>query len=121
MKDLESGDLHIRVSASEGKLLRLDWIGKSNARQPGSVLGPFLSGAANAALTQQATLEMHFERLEYFNSSTMTALIQFIHSLPDLKLKTKIVFDESLSWQRSSFEALRVFEQLDGFLSLESA
>ena len=69
-----------RLSKAETRILeqfgppesdRLDWRGKSNHRQPDTVLAPFFADMTSRAVSGQKALEMHFEQLEFFNSSTI--------------------------------------------------
>ena len=121
MEDLLTGDLTIAVS-EVGSGLRLDWRGKSNNREPSKVLAPFFAQAAQraATLSQKPVVEMHFEALEHFNSSTITALIQFIQTSRARGLGLIIVFDPAQKWQRLSFDALRIFDKGDGLLQFKN-
>jgi hypothetical protein len=121
MQDLLAGDLTVAVSELAGGL-RLDWKGKSNAREPAKVLAPFFVEVAKRAATLGAkpAVELHFEALEHFNSSTITALIQFIQTSRARGLQLIIVFDAAQKWQRLSFDALRIFDKGDGLLIFKS-
>ena len=119
MSDLVAGDLKITKS-EQGQTLRLDWRGKSNSREPAKLLQPFFGEIAQRAVEQKATVEMHFEALEHFNSSTITALIQFIQTSRSRGVPLSIVYDGAQKWQRLSFDALRIFEKSDGLLSFRS-
>lgn len=120
MDDFVAGELTIKPRLDDDHVIRLDWLGKSNARQPNAVLGPFFKEVTEEAAKRGATLEMHFEELEHFNSSTITALIQLIQELPQKNVKLVLVFDNGLKWQKLSFDALRIFEKTDGFLSFRT-
>jgi len=107
---LTSGDLRIDVTESGGALI-CTWTGKSNDRTPQTVLGPWFESLLAEA--GQSRVEMHFEKLEHFNSSTITALIRFIQSARGKAVRIAFVYDPNLKWQRLSFDALRVFEKGD--------
>src|SRR5579859_3941250 len=121
MNDLQAGDLTIAVSELAGAL-RLDWRGKSNNREPAKILSPFFAEVTKraAALGAKPAVEMHFEALEHFNSSTITSLIQFIQTSRSRGLQLIIVFDGAQKWQRLSFDALRIFDKGDGLLQFKS-
>jgi hypothetical protein len=121
MEDLQAGDLTVTVSELAGAL-RLDWKGKSNNREPAKILAPFFAEVAKraAALGGKPAVEMHFEALEHFNSSTITSLIQFIQTSRSRGLSLIIVFDAAQKWQRLSFDALRIFDKGDGLLQFKS-
>ncbi len=108
MQTLRAGDLSIAPQIHPTHL-RLDWQGRSGAREPSIVLVPYFEEACRAAAARQASIEMHFEDLEYFNSSTITALIQGIHLARAAGVRLVLIYRESLRWQRLSFDALRMF------------
>lgn len=119
MENLNSGDLSINVSEKDG-VLSLDWRGKSADRKPQLVLAPFFEQVAARAVASGKSIEMHFENLEHFNSSTITVLIQLIQKLRQQSVALRIVFNADFKWQRLSFDALRIFEKSDGLLTLQS-
>jgi hypothetical protein len=63
---------------------------------------------------------MHFERIEHFNSSTITALIRLIQTARKAGVKLVMVYDQNLKWQRLSFDALRVFDKNNELFQLRS-
>ena len=122
MESLTAGELKIEVSeTAEPALIRLLWTGKSRDQQPRKTLLPFFSVALAAAADKGAALELHFERLEYFNSSTITCIIHLIQDARGRGVKVVIVFDPVHKWQKLSFEALRAFAKADGLLELRAA
>lgn len=114
-----AGDLTIEVNEQSGEQIRLDWKGKSNDRQPGDTLVPFFEKVAAVAKESGARIEMHFEELEFFNSSTITVLIQLIQELRDQGVRLALLFNGGLKWQKLSCDALRMFERADGMLELK--
>jgi hypothetical protein len=105
MDTFVEGDLSIDVATRAGAIV-LSWRGKSNARDPENRLRAFFEGVANEATRMHAPVEMRLHALEYFNSSTLAAIIRMIRRLREQNTKTRILYEES-SWQRRSFEALR--------------
>jgi hypothetical protein len=85
------------------------WRGKSNSRYPAKVLDPFLSELAVKAGRAGLPVDMHFETLEYCNSSTISAIIRFIRAAKENKLQIRMIYSERASWQKLSFESLGVF------------
>jgi hypothetical protein len=120
MDNFNSGNLAIEVSKPQPTLMRLDWRGKSNDRQPGKMLTPFFATATAEAVSAKASMEMHFEKLEYFNSSTITSIIQLIQSLRQQKVPLTIFFAGNVKWQKLGFDALRIFEKGDGLLTFKA-
>lgn len=114
-----AGDLTIDTEHDDG-VLRLIWKGKSNARNPGQVLAPLFSSELERASNENRTLEMRFDQLEHFNSSTIAAVIQLIHQARAKTVRLSLVFDPSVKWQKLSFESLRVLSGPDGLLELKA-
>ena len=94
--------------------------GKSNNRHPGEVLAPYFREVLATAGTRNVPIELHFEKLEHFNSSTIGAIIQLIQDARARSIKLILVYDQALKWQKLSFEALRVFAK-DDLLELRPA
>lgn len=121
MQSLVVGDLRIDAIVEEAPpTLRLVWSGKSTSRQPGAALTPYFRDALTAAGARNVALELRFEELEYFNSSTITAIIQLIQDARARAVKLILVYDQALKWQKLSFDALRVFVR-DELLELKAA
>ena len=64
---------------------------------------------------------MHFEQLEFFNSSTITAIIQYVKELRDRRVKLTVSFDSRHRWQKIFFDALCIFDKGDGLFTIQSA
>jgi hypothetical protein len=109
----ESGELVIECAQPRPELLRLDWKGRSHSARPGDALTPYLSELIDRAKSSQAALEMHFEALEFFNSSTVAVLVQMLQRARAAGVRLALTYQPSLRWQKLSFEALRVFEHFD--------
>lgn len=121
MESFVSGDLKISAATGTSNVLRLDWSGRSTDRDPGKILGGYFDGVIKAAKERALGLELHFEGLDYFNSSTISFLIRFIQQLREASIKLVVVYDDSLKWQNVSFGALRIFEKPDGLLTFQTA
>ena len=100
-------------------LVRLDWKGRSNHRQPERTLGPFLAEALEIVARSGGAVEMHFEGLEFFNSSTIAVIIQYVKDLRDKRVKLVFVFDPGHKWQKIFFDALWIFEKEDGLFRIQ--
>ena len=100
--------------------VQLLWKGKSNNRHPEEALTPYFREVLAAAGTRKVPIELHFEKLEHFNSSTITSIIQLIQDSRAQSIKLVLVYDQALKWQKLSFDALRVFAK-DDVLELRSA
>jgi hypothetical protein len=114
MENLTADDL--TIEAAEGAPpapLCLTWRGKSDDRYPGKVLGPYFGRVLARAEERKAPVEMHFEKLDHFNSSTIAAVIRFIQDARQRGVKLVLVYNQQLKWQKLSFDALRVFAKDD--------
>ena len=112
------GDLTIAVKREHPGRLSLEWTGKSNSRNPGAELDPLFRQVLDEAAGGEVCVEMRFDRLDFFNSATITSLIQFVQEMGRRGAKLVLVFDNKRRWQKLSFDVLRVFEQADGLLEL---
>ncbi len=113
MQHFSSGELSIDVRHSAAGAIRLAWRGRSNARNPGTDLNPFLTVVLEEALSRGSRLELHFEELEYFNSSTVSVLWEFVGRARAAKVPLTFTYTDTLGWQRMSFGALRVVARMD--------
>jgi hypothetical protein len=104
-------------SSAESEL-KLLWRGRSLDRQPARSLAPYLADAVTAAAEAKLALEMHFEKLDYFNSATVIAIVQCLHSAKQRGVRVRIVYDDDQEWQRLSFDPMQVFA-VDGMLELK--
>lgn len=112
------GDLTAHIDREGTRELRIRMIGKSASREAGKVLAPLFDQALAVARSEARTLSLHFEALEYFNSSTIAALVQFIRAVQEGGVGMEVVYDARQKWQAMSFDALRralrPFEAADG-------
>jgi hypothetical protein len=121
MDNLTFGDLTIEVAEAPDAVLRCVWKGKSNERNPPEILRPWFEKLLATVAESKGSIEMHFEKIEHFNSSTITALIKLIQVCRKSSVKLVMVYDQTLKWQRLSFDALRVFEKNDDLFHLRFA
>jgi hypothetical protein len=123
MEDLEAGDLKIKIrtAPAAGAPIQLYWTGKSNDRQPDRTLAPFFRTMLEQAAAQHRTVEMHFEQIAHFNSSTVTVIIQIIQEAKQKGVNLELVYDSHLKWQKLSFDALEVVARRHGHVRLRSA
>jgi hypothetical protein len=115
MNTLSAGDLAIDVDERTPGIVALSWTGRSTARSPGAVLHPWFDQLFTYVRERGATLEMRFDQLEHFNSSTVAVLIQLINSAQERGIRLTLRFDAKLKWQALSFDALkRALRPFDG-------
>ena len=121
MDSLTAGDLTIELAEDSSEAIRCTWRGRSNDRNPHAFLSPYFAELISAAGETSVPIEMHFQHLEHFNSSTITSLIRLIQDARAEKIRLVIVYDQALKWQRLSFDALRVFDKSDQLFELRTA
>jgi hypothetical protein len=109
MNDLVAGDLKLAVNPARADALELSWLGRSNDRYPGKLLTPYWQIALAEAAERAVPIELHFQKLEHFNSSTITVIIQFIQEARNRGARLVMIYDQALKWQKLSFDAMRVF------------
>ncbi len=107
MENFTLGDLVAQLDRTVPSVLRIRMTGKSASREAGKVLAPMFDAALAAAKGEQRTIELHFEKLEYFNSSTIAALVQFIRAAQQAGVPMRVVYDGGQKWQAMSFDALK--------------
>lgn len=117
MESLRAGDLKIDI-VEQDSAIRLHWLGMSNERQPEKVLKPFFATVLDGAAGGNKAVELHFEQIERFNSSTILCIIQLIQEARHRNIRLEVVYDPSRKWQRLSFDALRIFDKADGLFAL---
>jgi hypothetical protein len=106
MRPLHEGQLTVEPSVFLGRL-RLDFRGQSNDRDPGHFLRPYLTEAFHVVEQNGTALELHFEELSHFNSSTIAVVVQFIAIARMRNLSLTLVYDAQAKWQTISFDALK--------------
>jgi hypothetical protein len=98
-------ELRIAMDDSDPAVLEVRLTGRSNMRHPGEFLRPWFDGLI-ARATGTKRIEIHFENLEHFNSSTIAALVQIMNDAAQAHVKLVLFYDGSLKWQLMSFEAI---------------
>jgi hypothetical protein len=110
MQGLVLGELKIDVSDAPGLLVQ-KWTGASNNRDPSTGLRPFLEVSIAEATTKRLALELHFEELTYFNSSTVATLLRFLEKARKMGVKVILHYDGSQRWQAHNFEAIALLHR----------
>jgi hypothetical protein len=108
MENFSAGTLKLEVKESAlPHPIQLLWSGRSTDRDPGKLFGHYLSEVIALAAARSVPVEMHFEHLEYFNSSTISAILKTIHEAKQRKVKLILAFDAALKWQAVNFASMR--------------
>ncbi len=107
MDTFQLGDLTAVLDKENAGALRVRLSGRSSSREAGKTLAPLFDRVLSEAKGEGRALALHFEKLEYFNSSTIAALVQFIRAAHEMGVALSVVYDGTQRWQSMSFEALR--------------
>jgi hypothetical protein len=106
-EDIRIADLTAQLDQERPGTLAVRFFGRSASREAGVALAPLFDRILAEARAEGLVLALHFEGLEYFNSSTIAALVQFLRAAYDAGIALTIVYDGKQKWQALSFEALR--------------
>jgi hypothetical protein len=107
MDSMQFGDLLAELDRGDAGVLRVRLSGRSSSREAGKTLAPLFDRILSDARQEWRVLALHFEKLEYFNSSTIAALVQFIRAAHEGGVALTVVYDGKQRWQAMSFDALR--------------
>jgi hypothetical protein len=107
METIQLDDLAAALDRQYAGSLRVRLSGRSSSREAGKTLAPLFDRILSEAKKEGLLLALHFEKLEYFNSSTIAALVQFIRSAHETGVSLSVVYDGQQRWQAMSFDALR--------------
>jgi hypothetical protein len=108
LPQLKADDLEIQVSYS-GATVNMAWIGKSKMRNPIEILNPYFEQIITYLKGKE--LSCDFSTLEFMNSSTVPAIINFAQLLDENQIKTTFIYSKALEWQVNSFEAFSIIAQ----------
>jgi len=97
-------DENLEITFEEGQKNTITWVGKSESRDPSSVINPYFKNIFKKFKGKD--LEIKFEQLKYMNSSTVPPIIQLIKNLEEGGIKSTITYDKNSKWQVASFKAL---------------
>ncbi|MBE2248286.1 MAG: hypothetical protein IAE78_01980 [Myxococcus sp.] len=106
MRGIVAGDLVIDVVHASPDLIEVFWSGSSNAKDPAVTLRPFTTLLLAEAKTRSARVELHFEKLSFINSSTVSALIRFLQDAAGDGVKVALFYDGALRWQEHNFKTI---------------
>ena len=121
MHNLRLQDLSIEIVKTSTSVYQCTWRGKSQDRNPGETLQLWLDALIATVIDTGGSIEMHFEHIEHFNSSTITVLVRLIQACRAKKVALVMVYNDALRWQVLSFDALRVFVMNDSLFQLRAA
>src|SRR6266542_1527284 len=98
VEELVLEDLKAQLDRTSPASLHLRLSGRSASREAGKTLAPLFDRALALGRSETRALVLHFEQLEYFNSSTIAALVQFIRAAQEGGLALTVVYDAKQKW-----------------------
>jgi hypothetical protein len=95
-----------RVDVTYTDVIRAYFRGRSALQQPDDVFVPLFDELTADALKKGLPVHLHFEELEFFNSATISSVIQCILAMKDKGVRTMLRYDGRQKWQKLFFEPL---------------
>jgi hypothetical protein len=106
------GALTLEIGETDDAV-RVSWLGKSIAREPGPFILRVLGRAEARSQERSKPLVLDFSEVGYMNSSTITPLIRMLDRTKRGEGSVRVLYRKGLRWQELNFAALEVFETTD--------
>src|SRR5689334_18348741 len=110
----------LRVDVTCTDDIRAHFRGRSVLRDPEVLLVPLFDNLAAGAIKTHFPVQLHFEELEFFNSSTISCIMQCIIGIRDKGVRTVIRYNSRQKWQKVFFDALSMMRGSGGLLEVQS-
>ena len=117
--NLHTGELEIHTTADPAVLL-LAWKGQATERDPNKVLGPYLAQISEKAASGH-TVVLDISHMEFMNSASMMQLVNFLRLLSEKSVPTRVLFSDTLNWQRVSHQCMTQLAQMLAGVQIEFA
>src|SRR4051812_47896954 len=98
--------LTIEVNEQAPDRLVAVWSGRGDSRDEHGTLEKYLSALLKRSLEGKKKLELHFEQLDFFNSTTVGAVLRLLRAAHEAKSGLELTYDAERRWQCVTFEAL---------------
>ncbi len=103
----ELGELTLAMTV-EPRGVVVEWLGKSTAMTPETIIGPYLNTVTMRALSLRVPLVHDFTHLTFFNSSTITTILRHFRDVETRGVTVHVRYAKDQRWQRTFFGALDV-------------
>jgi hypothetical protein len=103
MENFILGKLEITVK-EEPNILTFNWLGVSENKDLIPFLEPYYTNILNTSKPQKAIID--FRTLKSMNSSTVPAIIDWIKKFGEQGIETKVFYNKTSNWQKTSFRLL---------------
>lgn len=98
----------------------MTWSGAASDMEPGAFLKPILQEALDAALAEQAVLEIDLRALRFINSSGIAHLARFLGRAQDAKQTVILIYNGETKWQEISLAPLGTLASADGLIQVRA-
>jgi hypothetical protein len=110
-------DLDIIVYQTTASVI-LDFLGKSNMRNPTEVLESVLGKYLEYAKQKRLTIKLSFSEIEYLNSSTLALLVRFGQTCDGGGIPLEMEYNGNLAWQVSAFGSLSFLQDMSKLVTI---
>ncbi|MDH4199803.1 MAG: hypothetical protein OEV66_05405 [Spirochaetia bacterium] len=108
----QTPDLSLSLEVQESpENIKIVFTGKSKAKSPSDFLNPVMQEVFANAIQEKKSIFLDFFNLEYMNSATVSPIIKFWAKLKDTGISLTVEYNGAISWQKTNFSALTVFEK----------
>ncbi len=97
MNNFTHDDFSITNTTADN-VVTMSWLGQCDFRDPARIVTPYLTGFIEDVTGYE--LIVHYQALEFFNSSSVKVILQFITHLNAAGVKTMILYDAAVNWQK---------------------
>ncbi|MFZ5469630.1 MAG: hypothetical protein ACOZIN_09350 [Myxococcota bacterium] len=108
----ERGELTLCLKEDE-QGVHLEWVGRSMELAPSSFLLPVLTQAVARARQLHKPLVIDFQKLQFFNSSTIGPVVQVLEQARRGAQQVTVLYKKDHKRQALSFTALELFRTAD--------
>lgn len=90
----------------DDETVTVSWSGESDTRDPGAVLRPQFEQMMPHMKAK--TVHMKFARLTYMNSATVRPIMELLQTLSATAKLIRVEYRQDVTWQATSFRAMRI-------------
>ena len=110
-------DLEIVVYLT-AEIIILDFLGKSNIRNPSEILESALGKYLGFAKQKSLSIKLCFSDIQYLNSSTLAFLVKFGKTCDHDSIPLELEYNGNVAWQVSAFGSLSFLESISKWVSI---
>ncbi len=107
------------TNKTTNNVVTMSWLGQCDFRDSVRIVTPYLTQFIEDVKGYE--LIVHYQFLEFSTSSFVKVILQFVTQLNTAGVKTMILYDAAVNWQKVSFMALGTFCRKMDFVTVQSA